>query len=237
MKFRFLTIAALSLLASQGARADIIFNSNVTQPPAGADGLYDGGAALAISFTTSAVPNLATLVLSAANPGDGGSAMIYLVADNGAGAGPGQAGDPTYTSTGATFNGFTNDVLIGTLADSSLSTTPKSYNFSITPSEWSTVSALTAHNEYWIGLSDAGSSVEWSYDDATSDGIGYAGQSSFAFVEQYSPPGTSYPILPLVDGFGPYQLTIQAPEPISLSIMGVGLIGLGVARRRGVKKT
>jgi hypothetical protein len=236
MKLRFLTITALALLASQGAHAGTIFNSNVTQPPAGNDGNSDQVSAMAVSFTTTQVPNIASLVLSAANPTDGGSIMVYLVADDGTGAGAGFAGNPTYTSSGAAFTGFTNGVLLGTIADSSLTSTPTVQSLSISSSAFSTISGLTSNQEYWIGISVGDGSGEWAYDPALAEGIGYAGQNNFAFITANDPPGTTYPDLPLSEGLGPYQLTVAVPEPISLSIMGVGLIGLGVARRRAARK-
>ena len=114
---------------------------------------------------TAAVPNFssATLLLSADNPGDGGSAQIYLVPDDGTGGANGVAGKPTANTAGGTFNGFTGAALLGSIANSALAATRTgtslaTLNFSPTIG----ASLATLDQEYWIALvPSANSTVEW----------------------------------------------------------------------------
>ena len=119
MNTRFLAVGALAMLAAHAANATVYFDSvNVTNPQAGFDGLSDGTAAMANSFT---VPtqnfNQVSLLLAAGTPSDGGSASVFLVPDNGTGS-LAVAGSPTAAfSSGNVFSSFTGAQLLGVIKE------------------------------------------------------------------------------------------------------------------------
>jgi PEP-CTERM motif len=230
MKLRVLSFAALALFSASEARAAYYFNSfvgNLGTPPS-SDGIADNTQAMAESFNASN-PSTSTLTLDLLRRGDSGagSFVIYLAPDTGPAGTPGTAIAPQFTAP----TSFTNAAVIATVADSTLTSTAAQYTFTITQSTYDAVSPETFNNEYWIAVvPTANSDAEWAYNNATTAGIGYSGQSSFVYFD-----GASYviPVLPLNgDGYGPYFMSVEVPEPVSLTILGVGLAGLGVVRRR-----
>jgi hypothetical protein len=94
--------------------------------------------------------------------------------------------------------------------------------------------AITSpNNEYWVGLvPGSGSSADW-YFGSANDGLGVAGQSNF--FANTGGGSTTQTNASLVGG-GPYDLIVSTPEPASLSILGVGLAGIGYFRRRGTRQ-
>jgi hypothetical protein len=53
------------------------------------------------------------------------------------------------------------------------------------------------------------------------------GESSYSAAFGVSPNGTA-----ALDGFGPYQMAVELPEPGSLALIGLGMAGLVLIRRR-----
>jgi hypothetical protein len=206
---RIVLTSALALLLAHSAQATPIdlLDTLTGQTTAGADGWNNGVSEAAVSFT-SPMPGsfVVQLLLSASAPSDGGSFGVYLVPDTGSGAGPGMAGAP---------GAISGSQLIATVADSTLSTTEAVQRFDVT----STIS--TANNEYWVALvTNAGSSVDWSWNS----GSGYVGAAG---QEYYNTTGG---VDTITDS--PYSATVAAPEPADLAVLGIGLIGLSIARRR-----
>ncbi len=241
MRFSFVPAAALALMIAPAAYADVVYNTNLG-PVAGADGNVDGVTAIAASFAAPAVPvTQVGLLLSDLNPADGGSFSVYIVPDDGSGGATGVAGNPTFTSTTPTsgFTGFSGAELLGTLLDNSLTATPTLTDFAVTslPS--------TLDGEYWVGLvPSSGSGAAWSYNDASqaANFIGTGGQSNW-FFNQTDIAGNGTPlganvstVASLAYPLGPYDLVVSAPEPMSIALLGVGMAGLGFARRRVAKK-
>jgi hypothetical protein len=119
---------------------------------------------------------------------------------------------------------------IGTVSDSALSqdsTKPTLVSFWISGA---TLAKLSAGNdEYWIGIAlDGDSSIEWST-TAEDPGIGTSGQGYFDTAGNSY--GTYYDL-----SFGGPEMTVQAPEPATLAVIGTGLFGLGLFRRRKLRK-
>ena len=243
MNWRVLSVAVVALFAVSEAHAGYYYNSLVGSPGTPnngfpADGPNDGGAAMAQSFyAPGATTGGSYLTMSLLQTGDSnrlgvGSLMVYLVPDVGGGS-PGVASTPQFSA-----GGFTNAQLIGTVLASSLTNSPSTVSFNIDRSVFAAVSPFTSNDEYWIGVLPSSSDPQvangaWVYNDGSVQGTGYAGQFSWVYVG-----GTGFAVsnLPLNAGGGPYEMSLTVPEPMSLAIVGVGLAGLGVVRRRNAAK-
>ena len=223
MKYRLLAIGAAVLLSAHAANATTYFESIAGVASVGVDGVNDGMTVAASSFTAGTPDfSVINLALSAGTPGDGGSLLVYLVPDNGAGGLNGIAGLPELTTDGTgNFLHFNNAELLGSILDSSLSNSLSVVSINV-------ASTITTNNkEYWVALVwNGGSSGEWSY-EANATGIGTTGQNY----------DNTYGILsPASDTTGAYQMSVTTPEPATLAILGGGLAGLGYVRRRKPNK-
>jgi hypothetical protein len=166
---------------------------------------------------------------------DTGSVLVYLVPNNPT------SGAPTLpsVSSGTTLSG---GQLLGTILDSSMTTT-----FSdVTLAAGLTLSPGT----YWIELVDGNSAAngngnpvptaaQWAY-NLDLGGVGVPSSGNASSYANANNNGLTGPALSNSPGFvgDPvvFELQVQTPEPASMAILGVGLIGLGFSRRRGSKK-
>jgi len=241
MNPRFLAFGVCAFLAANSANASVYFD-NTGYPPAGYDGATsDNTPLIADSFTASNPSALSIqLQLSADNPSDSGSILVYLAPDNGSGNSAGTAGAPDF-DTGGTFTGITGaDQLLATIPDSSLSTTlsgPSLVTVTALASTVASVTTATSDDEYWVVVAaEDGSSFDWWYDSITSPPAspGSAGQATLydAASVPYVQLGDSLVITPDSSG-GVYEMNVSdVPEPASFAVLGVGLVGLGYFRRR-----
>jgi hypothetical protein len=105
---------------------------------------------------------------------------------------------------------------IGTLLDSSLTAGPSNYSFT----SFASVS-LTSGQRYWVNvLGTADSSAAWSVTTDTS-GTGVNGE----YAQSYNV------VFPTSSG-ATYQAQITVPEPGTIALMSLGLVGFAFGQRR-----
>jgi PEP-CTERM motif len=222
-KALFTAVAVLGLVAGSDAHADIIFDSITGTVVDGADGANDGVSIMANSFylpdPTTGVPSSVTLALGSLGS-SGNSLMVYLAPDVGPSGSPGVPVSPDLTLP----------VLIGSVLDSALSTTigqPSLVSFQIPDSVAGAILSETFNNEFWVIVADGtlGHAAEgvWYFDNGDPSGLGADAQAH---------GNGASGIVGNDIGTGPYLMTVQTPEPLSIAVLGVGLAGLGYVRRR-----
>ncbi len=223
MLYRVLTVAAVGLMMTTGAQAGLTFDTVTAGSPVGYSGAgTDGSGIMAASFALAGTLNFnsVSLLLSADNPSDLGSALVYLVPDDGSNPVMGAPGSPDWA----------NAFPIGSIADSSLTDiSDPSAPALVTLAGFSNPFA-SSNGQYWIALdtSTSSSSAEWAF-NADGSGVGTTGQMSYSdFNGQYLDDGTT--------GQGAFAMIVDAPEPATIAVLGAGLAGLGFFRRRNAKK-
>jgi hypothetical protein len=162
------------------------------------------------------------------NTNDAGSVLVYLVPNSPA------TGDPTLpSSTGTTLS---NTTLLGTILDSTLGGTNV-----YTPETLSAGLQLDA-GTYWIELVDGSSAengngnstpttLQWGF-NADFGGLGVPTSGNFSSYANSTNTGLSGPALNNTGGPAVFEMQITTPEPASLALLGAGMAGLGMVRRR-----
>ena len=113
----------------------------------------------------------------------------------------------------------TSMISLGTLADTAISTAgPALYTFAPIAA-----TLLAANTTYWIELSATGpNAVDWFYSyDQTAKGVA----NEYAYASEYGVSPTST--------YGAYMMEVGVPEPLTITLLVGGLVGLAAMRRRG----
>nr|WP_294511178.1 PEP-CTERM sorting domain-containing protein [uncultured Rhodopila sp.] len=238
MSRRISALGMLSILSAASLPANattILFNSydgrtvygvdgNGPLPP---DGYGDQVTEIAQEFHAGGAFNTIGLALTADNPSDNQSVNVYLVADSSDAASPIQTGD------------FSTLTPIAAVNDNSLVATgpvfqtggPQLTTLSITNAQI----PLSANGEYWVVVVDpaGSSSFEWFANNAVA-GIGTSGQ----YIANNSGGWGVVDPATLLPPSGQYEMVVSnvttsaVPEPATIAVLGVGLAGLVIRRRR-----
>ncbi|WP_394789983.1 choice-of-anchor R domain-containing protein [Rhodoferax sp.] len=195
----------LFAVALPAAQASVVY-SNLNAAQTGSDPVYGTGP-LANSFTTDAgggTLNAIQALLMNLGPDVVSSIQVNLLSSSSGAPGSTLASFISRSSSDVASSGFA------------------AYTFALASGY-----TLAANTTYWIEIlaSDA-NAIQWSYSSDLS-GVGVAGESSYA-----SAFGVSTNADAVAAGFGPYQMTVELPEPGSFALVGLGLAGVLVMRRR-----
>ena len=209
--YSFVVGAVAALFAGQVSAAPIYDTLHTTIGQLSATAIASTAGPLAISFNLPVATTIVDiqLLMNANVPTDGGSVSVWLVPDDG-------------------------KVQIGTILDSSLvlagrTTPPQNAGIVNLPQSLS-----LAAGEYWLGFTQTTGTAKLVFDtSAFLAGIGTNGQKDFT--------QTAFGVYSVVNGGGPnslapslrvFEAEILTPEPASLALLGVGIAGLAILRRR-----
>jgi hypothetical protein len=171
---------------------------------------------------------------------DGGSVLVYLVPSD-----PVRNTPWTDPSGSLTSNTLQGSILLGTIADSSLPTSLTGGCALLTACNTTinTNVLIPTAGMFWITLVNSSminnggdgrvSNAMWEFAGINAGGVGTTGQ----FISRGNATGGLVADLslsqnPTFEMTITIETTVTAPEPTTLGILGAGLVGLGLCRRR-----
>ena len=250
-------LAALVVAGSANASllaGSAIYSSFTTSAPDTAAGVPGGpnssypvslshpGSPLLQEFHVSTPATLTSLDFRLSdNTVDSGSILVYLVADNG-------SGFPSNTGS-SPFSTLTSKTLLGTILDSTLPSTATAgctfgagATINLCDTVLQVVDPITTSGNYWIALVSGAdtanggaagtdsSAVWWRAGDnlgLNATGMNNAHVNGSGVLTEQTPGNITQS----------FELQVNTPEPASLALLGAGMTGLGLVRRRLSKKS
>jgi hypothetical protein len=222
------TVAYDTIMGASSATASITITSGANKGPLAAD--FNVAYNQTLQSVTIGLVDKSTSCNTVAGANclasDTGSIMVYLASSTNSSTLPGHTG-----------TSVTNLIPLGSILDTSLQyTTGNVLSLATIP----TNVTLTA-GTYWIEIVSSSTSAKLGEIASSTTGtIGTAGLTNYTFTANSTNTdlllggnSTSGPIAN--NQF--FTMTVNTPEPATLSIIGAGLLGLGMSRRRKAKKT
>jgi hypothetical protein len=229
---RSIAVAALALLMTNGARADVLFDTisslgGSLTPDSGSGPIYDSSTNLAASFTYTGASQINSIELLLGTSGSStGTTNAYLVSSLTVGGVPAPNLDLT-APIGS----------LGTINESLLPdvTTNGGIFQQVSLSLANLAASLTDGTEYWVLLEpQTNSELIWGSNGSVAPSD-VGATSEYSYSSAFGTPDSSY-ANNNGQGIGPFDMIVSTPEPTTAALLGVGLAGLGYARRRVARK-